>query len=453
MSTIPLAFHPIAEIFPLLEGPQFHELVTDIRQHGLREAIVLHSDGRILDGRNRYRACLAAGVEPAFRTWDGQGSLIAFVVSLNLHRRHLSESQRGLVAARLREQYQAEAKERQREHGGTAPGRSAAVPANLPEVTGPGEWRERAAEDFGVSARTVQSAATVVEQGAPALVQAVERGEVAVSTAATVASALPPEEQVELVARGEAEILAAAREIRAEHRSKRHPDDYYPTPAWLVQALLRHLEAIGAGSTGELLRSLRPSYRVVLDPGAGKGALAAGVEAAALARGERNAGITAVEVNADFCRELQEQHPTWRVEQGDFFAWAAHERADFAGRRDWHLIVTNPPFGRWQEWVDACLGLVDKNGLLCVLAFANVLGAQSRAAWWREHRPEMVLFSPRRPQYREDSSNGDPRDTCWIVWRGPGSSSRTALDWLDTELTSDASGAGETGDGGEEATA
>ncbi|MBI3694904.1 MAG: ParB N-terminal domain-containing protein, partial [Acidobacteria bacterium] len=58
--------HPIASLFPLIEGPEFDELVEDIRQNGLRTPLLLHADGRILDGRNRLRACLVAGVEPRF---------------------------------------------------------------------------------------------------------------------------------------------------------------------------------------------------------------------------------------------------------------------------------------------------------------------------------------------------------------------------------------------------
>ena len=56
---------------------------------------------RILDGRNSYRACLQLGLAPRFQPWDGAGTPEAFVVSNNLHRRHLNESQRALVAARL----------------------------------------------------------------------------------------------------------------------------------------------------------------------------------------------------------------------------------------------------------------------------------------------------------------------------------------------------------------
>jgi hypothetical protein len=122
-SATPLEFHPLADIFPLMEGEEFGALVADIKDHGLREPIVLASDPlvwdedngeeegveKILDGRNRYRACLAAGVEPNFANInhllygggdaDEREVATAFVISKNIHRRHLtSEQKRDLIA-------------------------------------------------------------------------------------------------------------------------------------------------------------------------------------------------------------------------------------------------------------------------------------------------------------------------------------------------------------------
>jgi hypothetical protein len=76
-------------------------LVEDIRENGLREPIIVH-EGKVLHGRHRLRACQELGVEPIVREWDGEcGTPEAFVASKNLLRRHLTESQRGMIAAEL----------------------------------------------------------------------------------------------------------------------------------------------------------------------------------------------------------------------------------------------------------------------------------------------------------------------------------------------------------------
>ena len=173
-----LEFHPLADIFPLLDGQDFAGLVTDIREHGLHEPIVVYED-KILDGRNRYRACEAAGVEPTFTVYTGDDP-VAYVISLNLRRRHLDESQRAMVAAKL-----ATLKLGDNQH-------SEGLPIG------------RSSELLNVGERSVARAREVIDRGATELVQAVERGRVSVSAAADIATQ-PIEEQREIVARGERE--------------------------------------------------------------------------------------------------------------------------------------------------------------------------------------------------------------------------------------------------------
>ena len=205
--------HPAADLFPLMQGAEFEALVRDIAEHGLREAIVLHED-QILDGRNRYRACEQAGVKPRFAQWDGKGSPVAYVISLNLKRRHLDETQRAMIGARAEPMFAEEAALR-------VGGRPAKGTANLPEVS-KGEAREKAAQQVNVSPRSVQAAKTVLADGTPELVAACDAGKVAVSVAATLARE-PKEKQrrvVEAVTTGKAKNATEA--LRSERLAERH---------------------------------------------------------------------------------------------------------------------------------------------------------------------------------------------------------------------------------------
>ena len=95
-------YHEVANIFPLMQGDEYEGLKADVATNGLLEPVWLHpSDHSIIDGRNRHRACVDLDIAPKFRYWDQQGSLVSFVVSLNLKRRHLDEGQRGMVAAKI----------------------------------------------------------------------------------------------------------------------------------------------------------------------------------------------------------------------------------------------------------------------------------------------------------------------------------------------------------------
>lgn len=94
-----LSLHPLCVFFPRIVGNEFDSLVADIKANGLREPITLY-EGQVLDGGNRYAACLEAGVEPHFVGFTG-GDIAAFVLSANMHRRHLSQGQNAAIIAQV----------------------------------------------------------------------------------------------------------------------------------------------------------------------------------------------------------------------------------------------------------------------------------------------------------------------------------------------------------------
>jgi len=182
-------FHEAANIFPLLDEKAFDELMEDIGKNGLRESIKI-MDGLVLDGRNRYRACLHSGAKPRFEHVSPDDP-IAYVLSLNLHRRHLSSAQSAMCAARAMEIYERQAKERQQVRKGDQAGAS---PANLPDLA-KGDARDKAGKAFGVSGKSVDHATRVIEKGIPELAKAVDEGRMAVSTAALLATEEPEVQQ------------------------------------------------------------------------------------------------------------------------------------------------------------------------------------------------------------------------------------------------------------------
>ncbi len=215
-----MEFHSLAELFPLIVALEFDELVDSVRKNGLVEPIVLY-EGRILDGRNRHRACLAAGVEPRFETYSGTDP-IGFVLAKNIHRRHLNASQRAMVATRLEELYAAEAKERQRAAGGDNRPGMKPLPANLPEaVKAAGGAREKAATALNVSPRLVQAAKKVIRKAESEVIKAARDGKLPVSVAAKVGRAAP-EVQKKVAAAVVAGKKASAAMAAVKDRPREH---------------------------------------------------------------------------------------------------------------------------------------------------------------------------------------------------------------------------------------
>lgn len=136
------------------------ELAEDIKLRGLQNSITLFED-KILDGQHRYEACSIAGVKPRFETYKGNDPL-GFVIAANLKRRHLTPSQKAMVAASIENM----------PHG-----RSEKKDANL-HLT-----RTNAADSLDISPRSVATASKILDES-PRLAQQVRDGKLTVHAAA-----------------------------------------------------------------------------------------------------------------------------------------------------------------------------------------------------------------------------------------------------------------------------
>lgn len=204
----------MADIFPMIEGAEYDALVADIKENGLHESIWLYED-KILDGRNRARACKDAGVETKTREYKGKDPL-GFVISLNLKRRHLNESQRAMIAARIATMTQSDAGKAYGKGKDDSSGKFAEAKVSQPE----------AAERMAVSPRSVRSARVVQERGIPELVKAVDSGKMPVSKAADI-SKVSPEKQKAAIVKHEKE---QAKEERMPHRTEATGYEEWYTP-------------------------------------------------------------------------------------------------------------------------------------------------------------------------------------------------------------------------------
>jgi hypothetical protein len=198
-------FHELCLLFPRCTDEELQLLVSELRENGLQTPITLY-EGKILDGRNRYLACQMLNIEPDYVEFDGKDPL-PFVVSRNLCRRHLSESQRAMVAAAIIEL--------QRKENGRS------------EIT-----ISEAAQQLNVSERMVYHAAKIINDGTEQDVEAIMSGEKKVWAVASeikeqndfaLSPIDPKEEQAKAL---KDRIIASARSMR------RTMDDMFSLTRW-----------------------------------------------------------------------------------------------------------------------------------------------------------------------------------------------------------------------------
>jgi N6-adenosine-specific RNA methylase IME4/ParB-like chromosome segregation protein Spo0J len=192
--------HPAADLFPVMKDAEFEAFKEDIRQNG-QQIPILVQHGQLIDGRHRYRACRELGIAPKIEEISDGESIERLIISLNQHRRHLSDGQRAMIAARL-----------------------ANIQVGGNQHTG-GVSQKQAADDLKVSVASVQRAKAVLNTGTDELIQAVDAGTLDVSNAAKIADLDQATQRAILDAVADKEILAKAKLLRKaandERRAKR----------------------------------------------------------------------------------------------------------------------------------------------------------------------------------------------------------------------------------------
>lgn len=226
-------FHEVASIFPMMSESEFAGLIEDIRKNGQREPVWIHED-KIVDGRNRYRACLELDIPVAVREWDGKGSLVDFVVSLNFHRRSLNEAQRAMVGDKIKHIFVEEARQRQVEK--LKQGNKSPLPLIQDNGSEQGTSADKAAKLVNSSRSSIEAAGRVRKKGLPEVAQAVESGKVSLYKADAIAS-YPQEEQPELLIKALAGETITKKTVKLEPIPEPEPiQEPQPKPAFMEGA-------------------------------------------------------------------------------------------------------------------------------------------------------------------------------------------------------------------------
>jgi hypothetical protein len=326
----------------------------------------------VLDGRHRLLAlgraeCRAAGVEPSFTVWEPVGgqSPLEYVLSANLHRRHLSVSQRAALAVQILPMLEAEAGQRMRA-GRRNP------PANLPEgpQSGRGDARDQAGALLGVSGRYVSSAKRV-RMEAPEVFEHVLSGHLGLEPAQQMVH-VPPQDRPAVLGR--------------------LPEDGQQITRQVVRHLAAALHRENLSARAAAVRTMPDGLRLI--------------------HGDfRVAGETITDESLDlvFCDpEYSETALSlWR----DLAAWAARKL------REGGLLLAYTPHAHLRECLDALSGHLEYQWL-CGVHQTGGTAPEYRRRIWITWKP-LLLFSrgrPREHDFINDMIRGQPPDKSFHEW-------------------------------------
>lgn len=226
-------FHPLSELFPILPTNEMQDLVNSIKDNGLQQKIILF-EGKILDGRHRYEACQIADVKPKFDLYRGDDPC-GFVLRANIQRRHLTPSQRAMLAAKV-----ADLKQGSQGQNNLQKSQQTPKTAKFPSPQKP--THEQAAKAAGVSARSVDDASKVLDAD---------------------------KKLAESVAKGDISVSKAAKEVRKQEQTEKqvHRDETgWPIPADLIETWERRSEVTTMMANVTTIATKLKAYQKSDDP-------------------------------------------------------------------------------------------------------------------------------------------------------------------------------------------
>lgn len=203
--------HEYADLFPMMNATEYAGLKGSIEKDGQQDAIWTYQD-TILDGRNRYKACMELGVEPVLKEYEGTDPL-GLVTRSNLHRRQLESGQRAMIAAKLADIENSD-----------FVGNQHSASLQSPKIS-----QSAAADQLNVSTRSVATAKKIEKEGTEELSQAVMDGKVSLSQASKIAE-LSEQEQRDIVQQDKAEIREAVKPQKPSRSEA--SQDLYDTVKW-----------------------------------------------------------------------------------------------------------------------------------------------------------------------------------------------------------------------------
>ena len=232
MATKPYNIHPLANIFPRMSDEEFKALVDDIRANGLRQPITTYQ-GQILDGRHRYDAAKQAGRELTDKDFvelkPGDDPL-KFVISQNVQRRHLNESQRAIIAAEIANLQKG---------------------ANQHTIVGSSIDLPTAAKMLNVGEASVKRARKVFDKAAPEIVEQIRQGKTRVGAVSPTVLKKPQADQVKALAEEK------AKKEKKKNEAAKPSEEYDTAEKKLIEKLTALIPGNAEAAAAETIKKLK----------------------------------------------------------------------------------------------------------------------------------------------------------------------------------------------------